>query len=81
MVSIADPNVMMQAAASAELEPIALEARQRLERVAEALAGSKSAELRQSNSRRPLDEPSQSNSRLGSACPSPTRPTSMPALK
>jgi len=37
VVSIADPNVMMQAAASTELEPIAAEARHRLERVAEAL--------------------------------------------
>ncbi len=40
VVSIGDPNVMMQAAANTELEPLALEARQRLERVAAALAGS-----------------------------------------
>lgn len=40
VVSIADPNVMMQAAATEELEPLAAEARRRLERVAEALAGS-----------------------------------------
>ncbi len=40
VVSIADPDVMMQAAATEELEPLAAEARRRLERVAEALAGS-----------------------------------------
>lgn len=41
VVSIADPNIMMQAAANDELEPLAGEARERLWRVLEALkAGS-----------------------------------------
>ncbi len=40
VVSIADPKVMMQAAASADLEPLAVEVRQRLERVAKTLAES-----------------------------------------
>ena len=37
VVSIADPQVMLEAAGNSELEPLALEARQRLERVAAAL--------------------------------------------
>ena len=38
VVSIADPNVMMQAAENPELEPMAREARERLGRVLEALS-------------------------------------------
>ena len=38
VVSIGDPNVMMQAASSPELGPLAAQARERLERVAKTLA-------------------------------------------